>query len=294
LQIWLAKFQGPVVGRQLEVKLRFDFFSAAGPSPNFDPRDTLAGFETFSVAKERRQALCEILATGDSAACSLGRVIVGCRKGRRCRSAACPVCSRKFRIVWCGRLAQAIHTSFSDWVSVSLVPPDLRFLRGQLHNFHPNQFKDRLRKQLERGKLGISRATIIGGIDIALQVFEDPRRQPEWRPHAYLLIKDTSSGVIRNALDRHYPKSDDTPRPLRITPIKQAPLDAVKVATYSWKNTFSGRLPATDGLGNDDTAKESIPDDCWIELAPRLHDWDFEGRLIRRGSPSNFSLLKIR
>jgi hypothetical protein len=72
--------QGPVVGRQLEVKLRFDFFSAAGPSPNFDPRDTLPGFETFSVAKERRQALCEILATGDSAACSLGRVIAGCRK----------------------------------------------------------------------------------------------------------------------------------------------------------------------------------------------------------------------
>jgi hypothetical protein len=141
LQIWLAKFQGPVVGRQLEVKLRFDFFSAAGPSPNFDPRDTLAGFETFSVAKERRQALCEILATGDSAACSLGRVIGGCRKGRRCRSAACPVCSRKFRIVWCGRLAQAIHTSYSDWVSVSLVPPDLRFLRGQLHNFHPNQIQ---------------------------------------------------------------------------------------------------------------------------------------------------------
>jgi len=286
--------QGPVVGRQLEVTLRFDFFSAAGPSSDFDPRDTLAGFETFSVAKERRQALCEILATGDSAACSLGRVIAGCRNGRRCRSAACPVCSRKFRTVWCGRLAEAIHTSDSDWVSVSLVPPDLRFLRGQLHNFHPNQFKDRLRKQFERGKLGISRATIIGGIDIALQVFEDPRRQPEWRPHAYMLIKNMSSDVIRNALDRHYPKSDDTPRPLRVTPIKQTPGDAVRVATYSLKNTFSGRLPATDCVGNDDTEKQNIPDDCWIELAPRLHDWDFEGRLIRRGSPSNFSLLKIR
>jgi hypothetical protein len=137
---------------KVEVKLRFDFFSAAGPSPSFDPRDTLAGFETFSVAKERQQALWEILATGDSAACSLVRLIVGCRKGRRCRSAACPVCSRRFRIVWCGRLAEAIHTSYRDWVSVSLVPPDLRFLLGQLRNFHPNQFKDRLRKQLERGK----------------------------------------------------------------------------------------------------------------------------------------------
>jgi hypothetical protein len=125
-------------------------------------------------------------------------------------------------------------------------------------------------------------------------LFEDPRRQPEWRPHAYLLIKNMSSDVIRNALDRHYPKSDDTPRPLRVTPIKQTPCDAVRVATYSLKNTFSGRLPTTDCVGNDDTEKENIPDDCWIELAPRLHDWDFEGRLIRRGSPSNFSLLKIR
>jgi hypothetical protein len=47
----------PVMGQEVEVKLRFDFFSAAGPSPSFDPRDTLAGFETFSVAKERQQAL---------------------------------------------------------------------------------------------------------------------------------------------------------------------------------------------------------------------------------------------
>jgi hypothetical protein len=274
--------------------LRFDFFKASVASPKFNPQKALDGFETFSVAKDRRQALGEILATGDSAACRLAQVMVGCRKGRRCRSAACPVCSRKFRIVWCGHLAEAIHTSYRDWASVSLVPPDLRFLRGQLHNFHPNQFKERLRKQLERGKLGISRARIIGGIDIALQVFDNPRRQPEWRPHAYLMIESTSAGVIKNTLRRHYPKCVDTPLPLRITPIKHTPLDAVRVATYSFKNTFSERSPTADHVGNDDTKKDGISDDCWIELAPLLHDWDFEGRLIRRGSPQNFSLLKIR
>jgi hypothetical protein len=274
--------------------LRFDFFKASGAGPKFNPRKTLDGFETFSVAIDRRQALCEILATGEGAAYRLAQVMVACRKGRRCRSAACPVCSRKFRIVWCSHLAEAVHTSYRDWASVSLVPPDLRFLRGQLHTFHPSQFKERLRKQLERGKFGISRARIIGGIDIALQLFDDPCRQPEWRPHAYLLIESTAAGVIKNTLRRHYPKCVDTPRPLRITRIKHTPLDAVRVATYSFKNTFSGRSPTADSLGNDDTTKDGISDDCWIELAPLLHDWGFDGRLIRRGTPHNFPLLKIR
>lgn len=39
-----------VVGRGVEVRLLFDFFSAAGPSPDFDPRQKLPRFERFSVA----------------------------------------------------------------------------------------------------------------------------------------------------------------------------------------------------------------------------------------------------
>jgi hypothetical protein len=289
-----VSIERPVVGRDMEITLRFNFFDASRPGADFDPRYKLPKFETFSVAKVRRQKLCEVLATGDSAACNLAGVLSGCRKGHRCRSAACPVCARMFRVIWCGHLAQAVHASCCDWYAVNLVPPDLRFLRGQLHSFHPNVFKDRLRKQFERGKLGISRTAIVGGIDVALQIFEDPRRQPEWRPHAYFLVRGMAEGVIKAALREHYPADDDTRRPLRITQLDQTPLDAIKVATYSLKATFSARSPTTDSLGNDDTQKEFIPDDSWIELAPLLHRWGFDGRLIRRGSLSTFPLMKIR
>lgn len=263
--------------------MRLNFFAASIPGSIYDPRRVLSGFESFADAKERRTNLINILDGGGDDACAVAEILSECRIGVRCQSAACPVCLRRFRIWWCSNVAHHVYSaSNARWSGISLVPPDLRYLPGQLHLFDPKIFKDRLRKQLSRGSL--ARQPFIGGLDFALQEFSDSRRQPEWRPHVYGFMYGSTPDAINTALKRHYPSSFDTPRPLRTRPIDLGSQNIVRAATYSFKSTFDVRKAVSGDDGERDTEKSALGKEYWLELAPLLHEWGYGGRLIRRGT----------
>ena len=131
--------------------------------------------------------------------------------GARCGSAACRVCGRRFRNHFAGHLAELIANDDADWWAVTLVPPDRTYPLGGLRQFSPSQFKDRIRKQLERSVL--ADAAVVLGIDFAVQIFSQPTKAPLWRPHVYKLMRGHSTKSIHAALDHYYPRGPHTPRP---------------------------------------------------------------------------------
>lgn len=258
--------------------MRYDFFNSNVPT-NYDPRLYLQGFETFESAATAKARLASALADGNAAQRTLSGRLMACHRDRRCRSAACHVCARRFRVWWTSTLARQIDISSQSWFSVSIVPANLAYQRGELRSFDPKRFKDRLRKQLDRSSL--TRSVAAGGIDFALQHYPD--RNPKWRPHAYLLIQSGGSGRIKGAFDGHYPIDEDTPRPIRITQIKKSRNDALKVASYSYKSLFANRTHVEGRRQSRDTEKPPLTLEQEAELAPFLDRYGFGGRLFRRG-----------
>jgi hypothetical protein len=269
--------------------MNFDFFSATNPISEFDPGRSLPGFETASLAHDRRDDLINVLIVGDAEAKKLAVLLGGCEKGHRCRSAACFVCLRQWRRWFAGTVAGLIAEDDFSWRVVSLVPPDLVFPVGKLHQFEPNKLKDRLRKQLERSD--ISDATVIGGIDFVVQHFADGR-DPVWHPHAYLLVRRRGKKAIRHALEDTYPSTPDTPRPLRVAKIDKP--EVLKPTTYAFKSKFKQRIPCEDANGNKDTEEKDLASEHWLELAPLMHKWGIDGRLIRRNLDGGFAQLNVR
>jgi len=269
--------------------MNFDFFAADAPTSEFDPGLSLPGFETRSLADDRRDDLINVLIAGNAEAKELALLLGRCDKGDRCRSAACFVCLRQWRRWFAGTVAELIAEDDFEWRAVSLVPPDLIFPVGKLNQFEPNKFKDRLRKQLERSN--ISGATVIGGIDFVVQHFADGRG-PAWHPHTYLLVRRRGKNAIREALEDIYPSTPDTSRPLRIKNIKKE--EVLKPATYAFKSKFKQRIPCEDANGNKDTEEKDIASEHWLELAPLMHKWGIDGRLIRRNLDGGFAQLNVR
>jgi len=269
--------------------MNFNYFDTPNPPTEFDPRDSLPGFESVSVADVRRDDLVDILIGGDAAAKKLAHLIGECDKGKRCRSGACPICLRRWRRWHGGTVSELISADAVNWWAVSLVPPNLVFPIGKLDSFEPAKFKDRLRKQLERSD--ISGAVVIGGIDFVVQHFDDGRA-PVWHPHAYLLVRKRGKKAIRRALAKLYPSTVDTPRPLRVKKIDNAKV--LKPTTYSYKSKFKQRIPCVDANGNKDTEEKDVAPEHWLELAPLLHEWGIDGRLIRCNLGGKFARLNVR
>jgi hypothetical protein len=111
-----------------------------------------------------------------------------------------------------GHLAELIANDDADWWAVTLVPPDRTYPLGRLHQFNPNRFKNRVRKQLERSVL--ADAAVMLGIDFAVQIFSQSDKAPIWRPHGYNLMRGHSTESIHAALDHYYPRGPRTPRPI--------------------------------------------------------------------------------
>jgi hypothetical protein len=256
-----------------------DFFQSLNLAEQFDARARLPGFETAEAARQASVRLQAILdRADDEQAAKLVKILSGCADGSRCRSSACPLCGRMFRVKFAGKVSRPIAHDKSDCFSVSVVPPHLGFRMERLHLFNPKRLKDQTRKQLERSAL--SGAQVIGGIDFAVQV---RKSSPVWRPHLYLLVRGTDKDTIRNVFAKYYAPTEATPRPVRVRKINKA--DLLDVTTYAFKLDFSQRLPTTDGLGNNDTEKVDLEPDQWSELAPLLHEWGFTGRLFWRNCP---------
>jgi hypothetical protein len=260
-----------------DTTVAFNFFKTPLPQGKFAAHESLPGFETLAAAKSRRSELIRILSAGDEPEQELVKILSRCKKDSRCLSAADPVCQGRYRIWFGATAARLIARDDADWTAISIVPSDLIFPMGALRRFNPFNFKDRIRKQIERGELAT--ASGIGGIDFAVQHFI-AGKPPIWRPHAYLLIRCTPAQA-RTQFEGCYEAGPRTPRPLMVRRVNKD--EVLKATTYAFKSVFRQRMPSTDSKGNADTSYTDLTESQWSELAPLLHEWDYGGRLILRG-----------
>jgi len=260
--------------------MRFDFSHTPKPPPEFHPAQSLGGFETLEKAESDRRTLVSLLHGGNSAQQRLAEIISRCQRGARCHSAACPVCGRQFRMRFAGHLAELIANDDADWWAVTLVPPDRTYPLGGLRQFSPSQFKDRIRKQLERSVL--ADAAVVFGIDFAVQIFSQPNKAPIWRPHVYKLMRGHSTESIHAALDHYYyPPGPRTPRPIHCRMIDKKTI--LRVTSYAFKCKFNIRSQICGVDRNRDTHKRPLEPIHLLEIAPLLHQWGFSGRYLLRG-----------
>jgi hypothetical protein len=268
--------------------VKFNFCSAT-INEDFDPAKTLRVFETLDQAREKRRRLLEALPELGEPGRALAMRLRGCGFVK-CRSAACPVCLRAFRRWWGSTLAEYMARDPDYWFTVSIVPPDL-FDVGHLHRFRWKLLKDRLRNQIARSP--ICRAVILGGVDYNLMHFDDDR-PPRWRPHLYFLTGGGGQGRIEGTFRRHYPRDEDTPRPVVVTPQRTGGKDLVTTATYTFKARFENRRPCRDRRGNVDTETDELALPHQAELAILLDRQGFLGRTIRHGDDRALPALTIR
>ena len=123
------------------------------------------GFETQAQAMERRAYGIHVLLGGNKQQQRLAAKLQRCRKGNRCKSGACDVCTRLFRLRLLRQL-QPILDSRLHWTRASVVPADLLFVEGELVNVDLNAFRQKISKRLERWSL--RNRIVIAGIDISL------------------------------------------------------------------------------------------------------------------------------
>lgn len=271
--------------------MKFDFREASSNVSTRDQRDLISKIESAEQAKRARQRLVTALKGAGTAGQNLARRIGACRMGGPCLSAACPVCLRHFRIWWSSEIAAYMERSLGPWFTVTIVPSDEALPVGELGRFRWNLLKDRLRKQIARSP--IQRAIIVGGFDYMLQYFKDGR-SPKWRPHMYFVTQTGGKGIIESALRHHYPRDEDTSRPVKVTEQKSTPHDRIATATYTFKSFFYARRPESDRRGNADTDKRVLAPSYQAELALLLDKQGYLGRMIRHGRDSSLSLLTTR
>ena len=102
------------------------------------------------------------LQRGDHAPRKIARLIRNCRRRRRCRNPACPVCIRRFRI-WLTAEIIKLFKVIADPVLVTAISPGSSFGIGNLDAARARRFLDRLRQHLWRCGY---RAPAIGAIDV--------------------------------------------------------------------------------------------------------------------------------
>lgn len=268
--------------------MKFNFYRAP-INEDFDPAKRLLGFETEDQARKRRRLLVSALPELGNAGRALAMRLDDCGF-IKCGSAGCPVCLRLFRRWWGSTVAEYMARDPDYWFTVSIVPSDL-FDVGHLHRFPWKLLKDRLRNQIARSL--ISETVMLGGIDYNLLHFDDDR-PPRWRPHFYFLAAGGGQGLIEGAFRRHYPRDEDTPRPVVVTPQRTDDKDLVTTATYTFKARFENRRPCRDRRGNADTENDELALPHQAELAILLDRQGFLGRMIRRGSDRALPALTIR
>jgi hypothetical protein len=91
----------------------------------------MLNFETFGDALDWRKSDRKQLRSGNHQQKQVARQLQSCRKSNRCRTDACRVCLREFRLWWVGEVVRILLTR-SHWTRCSVIMKGLLVPYGHL------------------------------------------------------------------------------------------------------------------------------------------------------------------
>ena len=171
----------------------------------------------------------------------IARRLTRCAEGRRCLSAACPMCSRAFQRAFVN-LAQDAFTR------AGYVPNKLRFVslvnhrwlvpRGQLTGDNVRTIVRHATDVLARAKIDL----FIGGFDLSANWDENDKAASQYQCQLAGLVDPETWSQGQSQLKRAFPKTTDTLRPVHT----QAFDGKAEALAYCLKPTFHGRETYVD------------------------------------------------
>lgn len=139
-----------------------------------------SGFETLkSAKKESQKRQKSLLKNGKKVCQELAKILSECSQREPCRSAACPVCARAYRLWMINQLAE-LKPKVPQWRSVTLIYYSDAVDNNGLLKWDPTKLHQRLRKQLSRSGI---KGPVIGAVEADFHT--DLRR---WMLHYHLFI----------------------------------------------------------------------------------------------------------
>jgi len=236
--------------------------------------------ESYEDALRQRGNHRRKLKLGNKRQRRVGAELNKCRRYHRCKSEACRVCLREFRLWWLGE-ATKIMVQRAHWTRCSIIPKGLRVRYGALSTFDLNSEIKRLRKRIERSALhgGI----VLGGLDVSLNL--EKNRVTHWQWHLYLIVEGENDKALQEAIKRAFPADPKALVPYDFQQIDGS--DYLKVATYAYKALFKRRSGYTDSQGNHRTKDLPLKNCDLRRLLPFLVQHKVGERLILSGVRRN-------
>src|SRR3984893_13613537 len=177
----------------------------------------------------------------DKPSLDLAHKLEACKRGARCKSAACPECSAAARdlVTEVARKFLKEKAKTATIACVSIVPADGIVAPGQLspaqHQRNVRRWKDAL------GRAGV--AWFLGGSDWSFNEHEDERYQPHWSHHFYGFTATDDLQSLKRDLQEQFPKTDAIPRPVKV----QEWDGKKKPIRYMAKSKFWRRIGSDEG-----------------------------------------------
>ena len=134
---------------------------------------------------------------------SLADKLTNCRR-HRCGSSACLECLRAFqqaKTVAHRRIISHLAAKYPRtlWCIVTIVPLELTYPRGTLHEFDPGEFNQHLKETLAHGDIF---RPFLGSIDFSLEL---SRIGKYWQPHWHFPLHTSDPRCLRELLRELFP-----------------------------------------------------------------------------------------
>ena len=203
-------------------------------------------FETVAAAQRRQAERARTLGRGPDAAQLVAHRLENCSGttsnrtvNTPCDSPACPTCMRQVR-QWLATEMMGYMDECHDLAFVTIIPQYGRIGSGELDRFDVRQFVNTTRQRLRRGGLGAM--TAIGGVNVT---YDEADRA--WQFHFHMITTGIDAGVLRQRLQRIFPRTKDIYRPVTVLPVRNRPRQFTYVLKSFWrrKTSFHGH----DGQG---------------------------------------------
>jgi hypothetical protein len=207
-----------------------------------DPARLRINFETADEAvSERNLRMRHLRRAGIPEATWLAQELASCTLGVRCRSAACPICYRRFRRWWVGNTLQLLR-GIPSLVHATLVHAEDAVSLGRIQDISLGNMADALRQRLRRAGL---RGIVIGGIDGEYDVAHGV-----WQPHYHLIFPAVSVPSFE-VLRRYYPSDGRVYRPVLVQPAH----DRAQQISYCVKGYWPQKVRYVDRFSQKRTRK---------------------------------------